>query len=67
MTHKLNTDKTAAVSTEITWLSVDCDTPRGVKVMLISRPSGVAQIGTLLKRDTYWTHWHPLPRWRIEK
>jgi hypothetical protein len=63
MTHTINSTRTAAVSTETEWLTVDCDTPRGVKLMLISKPSGVAQIGTLLKRDTYWTHWHPLPKW----
>lgn len=62
MTHKLNSDRSAAVSLDMHWLLIDEYTPRGVKLMLISRAAGVAQIGLHQRADTHYTHWHPLPK-----
>lgn len=45
-THKLNSTKTVAVSTETYWLPIDDDTPRSVKLQLLSK-GGVAQYGIL--------------------
>ena len=55
--------KSAAVSTTQAWLPIDQDTPRGVKLQLISRPAGVATYGTLTAKVSHFTHWAPLPSW----
>jgi len=61
--HKLNTDKTVAVSTAYFWQPINSQTPRGVKMLLISKPAGVAVITTYDERSRHWTHWAPLPKW----
>ncbi len=66
MSHKLNSDKTAAVSLEAEWLPIDSSTPRGVKMLLISVKYGIAQISIYAPGDKYFTHWHPLPRFQKE-
>ena len=66
MTHKLNADRTAAVSLDAVWIPIDANTPRGVKVLLISVKYGIAQISTYHPSDKYFTHWHPLPRFTKE-
>lgn len=60
--HKLNNDRTAAVSTDAYWMPIDNDTPRGVKLMLISKAYGVAQIGIHFASGTFFDYWHPLPK-----
>lgn len=62
MSHKLNSARTAVVSLDAAWIPIDEHTPRGVKLMLISRAAGVAQIGLHQRTDTHYTHWHPLPK-----
>lgn len=60
--YRLNTDKTAAVSTEFFWLPVTkIKPPGGAKVLLINERYGVAALGHW-HPDTNWTHWAPLPR-----
>lgn len=61
MTHKLTADGAAAVDPTTRWRKIDENTPRGTKVQLISRPSGVAQYGRHTSSNTFFTHWHPLP------
>jgi hypothetical protein len=56
----INSSKTAAVDRAYKWLEIDDDTPRGVKLQLISRPAGVATYG-IYTGDTHWTHWAALP------
>lgn len=54
-----------AVSTEVYWMAIDKDTPRGVKVLAISRDKcGVAQFTELTSNNVWFTHWHPLPRFK---
>ena len=67
MTHKINADKTAAVSLDAYWIPIDASTPRGVKMLLISVKYGIAQISTYAPSDKYFTHWHPLPKFETQK
>jgi hypothetical protein len=65
MTHHLNHDRTAAVAANTYWLPIDSNTPRNVKCLAIARESsGVAQQAEIPTHNTWWTHWHPLPRFR---
>ena len=66
MTHKLNTDKTVAVAEGYYWMPMDENTPRHVKIQMLSM-YGVAMYGTWDGRNTFWTHWAPLPRRRTEE
>ena len=56
----INSDKTAAVDRSYHWTPIGPDTPRGVKLQLISRPAGVAIYGQY-NGDKWPTHWAPLP------
>jgi hypothetical protein len=60
MTHTLNKDGTVAVATDTYWQPIDADTPRSVKLQLLSK-AGVAVYGTY-QGDKFWTHWAPLPK-----
>ena len=60
MTHRINTDRTAAVSTETTWLPME-SCPRGVRLLLLGA-GGVAVIAQYDGRSSFWTGWAPLPR-----
>lgn len=51
----------AAVDRRYPWLPIDAQTPRGVKLQLICRASGVAHYGRLGTAETFFTHWAPLP------
>ena len=63
MTHKINTDHKVAVSTNVFWLPITPYTPRNVKVLVINKEaSGVAQQAEVREFETWWTHWHPLPK-----
>jgi len=65
-TYTLNTARTAAVSTAVFWQPITPATPRGVKVLCISRHSGIAQVCTIHTRETFFDYWAPLPRWPVE-
>ena len=59
--HKISSDGAAAVAPDIKWLRIDEHTPRGVKMLLISKQFGIAQIGSHKPYDGFFSHWHPLP------
>ena len=61
MTHTINNAKTAAVAIDYYWLPVNEDTPRGVKLQLLT-VGGIATYGQYNKGATWVTHWAPLPR-----
>ena len=65
VTHTLNSTKTVAVAIDTYWLPIDEDTPRSVKLQLLSI-GGVAQYGTLGGDVSFYTHWCPLPKRRYE-
>jgi hypothetical protein len=66
MTYKINSDRTAAVSTESFWMPIDENTPIGVKIQLINKRFGVAVMSTYCgPSDTSFTHWHPLPKFLV--
>lgn len=64
MTVKISSDGSAVVDTEYFWIAIDKDTPRGVKLQLLSI-SGVATYGNY-SGDSFWTHWAPLPKRKKE-
>lgn len=62
MTHKINTSRTAAVSPVVHWLPIDSNTPRGVKLQLIAKSSGIAMYGNYYdEKCPFYSHWAPLP------
>jgi hypothetical protein len=63
---KLDSTGAAAVDHNYFWLPIDEHTPRNVKVQLIGK-SGVAMYGTYNGRDTFHTHWAPLPKFRKDE
>ena len=58
----LNSGKTVAVATDVYWMPVDKDTPRGVKLQLLGK-GGVAHYSKYNGAE-FWTHWCPLPKKR---
>ena len=64
-THTLNSARTVAVAVDTYWLPIDKDTPRNVKLQLLSI-GGVAQYGSLSGDISFYTHWCPLPKRRYE-
>lgn len=64
MSYALNSSHTVAVATDYYWIPINDDTPRGVKLQLLSI-GGVATYGTYNGKDKFFTHWAPLPK-RIE-
>ena len=60
--HKINTDKTVAVSTTQYWEDMT-SCPRGVKVQLLGA-GGVAVYGLWDGKNPFFTHWAPLPKKR---
>lgn len=65
MTHTLNSTATVAVAVDYYWLPIDTDTPKGVKLQLLGK-GGVAIYGTWNGKDTFYTHWAPVPKRRPE-
>lgn len=65
MNYKINNDKTAVVSTECFWKTIDKDTPIGVKMLLANKKFGVATIGEYVGGRHDFTHWYPLPRFPV--
>jgi len=64
-THTISTSHAVAVSTDTYWMPIDKDTPRSVKLQLLSI-GGVAQYGSLQADTSFYTHWCPLPKRRYE-
>lgn len=60
MTYRLNTEKSAAVSTDAEFLPMST-CPRGVKVILLGG-GGVATIGQYDGKEPFWKGWHPMLR-----
>lgn len=61
MSYTINTARTAAVSSEAVFMSMDT-CPRAVKVILLGA-GGVATIGQYNgPKDTFWVGWYPLPK-----
>ena len=60
-THTINSTNTVAVATDTYWLPIDKDTPRSVKLQLLSI-GGVAQYGNLQADTSFYTHWCPVPK-----
>lgn len=58
--YKVNSDKTAAVSTDAEFLPMST-CPRGVKVILLGA-GGVATIGQYDGKEPFWKGWHPMLR-----
>lgn len=58
---KTDSTKAAVVDEAYHWRRIDKDTPRGQKLQLIHRPSGVAIYGVLSTGDAWFTHWRELP------
>lgn len=65
MNYTLNTTKTAAVSQDYFWQPIET-CPRGVKVQLANKRAGVAVYGIHTDKDTHFTHWAPLPKFKQE-
>ena len=63
ITHKLNSDMTVAVATEVYWEDV-ATCPRGAKVQLLT-VGGVAIYGNY-RGEAFYTAWAPVPRKRVE-
>jgi hypothetical protein len=61
----INSTRTAAVDRGYHWIAIDANTPRGVKLQLIHRPSGVATY-SIYRNCDHWTHWSPLPTFSKE-
>ena len=58
-TYKLNSDATVAVATEVYWIPVDKDTPRGVKLQLLGQ-GGVA-VYSEYRGESFWVSWQSVP------
>jgi hypothetical protein len=63
--YRLTTDRSTAITPSVHWTKITEQTPYGVKMLLISKPHGVAVISIRRKEDT-WTHWAPLPTFAPE-
>lgn len=62
MTHKLNHTATVAVDQHRKYSKIDRNTPRGVKLILITTER-VAVFGVLTEANRrHFTHWEPLAR-----
>jgi hypothetical protein len=61
---KPDSTNAAVVDDQYPWRPITADTPRGQKLQLINRQSGVAQYGELHTDATWFTHWAPLPTFR---
>jgi hypothetical protein len=61
MTHTINTAKTAAVAWDYYWLPITKDTPRGVKLQLLTQ-GGVAIYGHWDGKNTFYEAWAPMPK-----
>ena len=63
MPHDVDSSRSVAVDREYYWRPIST-CPGGVKVQLINRMYGVAVYGQYRPKETFWTHWAPLPVFR---
>lgn len=56
--------RVALIDRRYHWREIDSLTPRGSKVQLINRWSGVAIYGTIGSHEKFFTHWAPLPTFK---
>ena len=61
MNHTINRQHQVAVATDYYWIPIDSQTPRGVKLQLLT-VGGVAIYGHWDGRSTFYTHWAPMPK-----
>lgn len=61
MQAKISSDGMAAVDPNYFWQPINT-CPTGRKVQLINRALGCAAYGVYSAKDTFWTHWAPLPK-----
>ena len=62
MTHRLNHTGNVAIDTRRKYRKIDKDTPRGVKLILVTTER-VAVFGVLTEANRrHFTHWEPLAR-----
>lgn len=61
MNYKVNSQHKVAVATDYYWIPVDSDTPRGVKLQLLTK-GGIATYGQWAGTADWITHWAPLPK-----
>lgn len=66
MTHKLNSDKTAAIAPNVKWLLIDEHTPIGVRMHLIDRAQNIA-LTRIRRKDDAFTHWFPIATFEYTK
>jgi hypothetical protein len=57
----LNSDRTVGIDRNYKWLPIDENTPRGIKLQLISKRYGVAHYGQHHAGNTFFTHYQLLP------
>jgi len=65
MTHKLNAEGTALVSTEVFWIPIDENTPTGAKCLVIEKAQGIGYLREYWPGHG-WDHYYPMPRFRKE-
>lgn len=65
MTHTPNTARTALVSTTAEWMPITDETPTGMKCLVIDKAQGIAYLREYWPGHG-WTHYFPLPRFKIE-
>ena len=61
MTHETDSTARVVVDKSYHWQPIDEHTPRGQKLQLIHRPSGVANYGILGTGSVWETHWCKVP------
>jgi hypothetical protein len=65
MRPEIDSSSTVAVDREYYWQPI-ATCPMGVKVQLVNKGYGVAVYGQYRPKETFWTHWAPLPVFRKE-
>lgn len=61
MNHKVNTESKVAVDQNYHWMPINSETPRGVKLQLLT-VGGVAIHGIYDGKMAWVSHWTPLPK-----
>lgn len=65
MTHRISSDRAAAVSPNVHWIPIERETPpRGVKLQLIDRKRSGVAVYSIYLAGSDWTHWAPLPTFK---
>jgi hypothetical protein len=59
-----SSDGRAVVDTEYFWRPINT-CPAGRKVQLINKALGCAAYGTHNPKNKFWTHWAPLPKFKV--